>query len=263
LADGRLYVRNHSRAACLLLRKPENAGTDLQYATLSVSDIPQSSYFDWAAFLIPVEPEYAMDAPSLEWLQSWFLVCLSGLGVSVVVGVFAQSAWSLARCKFGNSARAALQEASAARWPVFWWGFLASTLVCGVLGTTLVSDYTSRFIFTWPLALFVLFLITISFADSASKNPPTPRWMGYLVLALFLGICAAYFVLCRRMSLAFEWVFLVGFPVVVPFALAIQKWRYSGWLRTVIAILTVAVAFAAYYWSSVGVLIWRYQGGTY
>ena len=46
LCGGRLFVRNHSRAACLLLGRPAN-GESLGTRTLTVADIPQSTYRDW------------------------------------------------------------------------------------------------------------------------------------------------------------------------------------------------------------------------
>jgi hypothetical protein len=78
----------------------------------------------------------------------------------------------------------------------------------------------------------------------------------------FLAICYGYYLLCRRLSLAFEWVFLSGFVAAIPIALA-GRWlaRRSRWPVLVFVILTT-LEFSAYFWASVAWLWWKYPGGT-
>ena len=73
----------------------------------------------------------------------------------------------------------------------------------------------------------------------------------------FVGCCLGYFLLCRRLSLVLEWVFLCGFVGSLPFLVAAKsrfqtrKWR---WLWEIA--MTIA-AFSAFYWSAVAVLWFR------
>ena len=74
---------------------------------------------------------------------------------------------------------------------------------------------------------------------------------------LFITTCLAYFLICRRLSLVFEWVFLIGFAAALPFsmfgrfAFAARRW-HPLWM-----ILWTALAFTAFYWSSVAFLYLR------
>jgi hypothetical protein len=82
------------------------------------------------------------------------------------------------------------------------------------------------------------------------KSPnvsPAHRWIERLALLVFLGVCLAYFALCRRLSLVFEWSFLVGFVGAVPF-LGFKKWMWNlgRWEPTTNALLT-GLAFTAFY----------------
>lgn len=78
-----------------------------------------------------------------------------------------------------------------------------------------------------------------------------------IVCLIFVTSCVLYFLACRRLSLVFEWVFLVGFPAALPFSLLgkhLSKSVRSGQLWK---ILFTALAFAAYYWSAVAFLFLR------
>lgn len=76
LHRGRLFVRNHSRAACLFLGEPSTLETATLGQSITVSDIPQREYVDIAAMILGIEPEYAFDIPSVAWLWNWFMVSL-------------------------------------------------------------------------------------------------------------------------------------------------------------------------------------------
>ena len=79
LSNGRLFVRNQSRAACVFLRDPSELKPALRRKTLTLADIPQQAYFDWASVILGVEPEYAFDLPSRQWLTRWFQISLVGI----------------------------------------------------------------------------------------------------------------------------------------------------------------------------------------
>ncbi len=80
------------------------------------------------------------------------------------------------------------------------------------------------------------------------------------LLALgFLATCLAYFLICRRLSLVFQWVFLCGFAAALPASVAAaacfrrRRW-YFLW-----DLLMLSLAFAAFYWSAAAVLAWKAQ----
>jgi hypothetical protein len=89
----------------------------------------------------------------------------------------------------------------------------------------------------------------------------TPEWQARLVVLGFLICCVVYFVLCRRLSLAFEWVFLAGFPAALIPLLA-SRWLAprSRWPIVVETAIT-GCAFAGYFWTSVALLWWKYSTG--
>ena len=76
LNRGRLFVRNQSRAACVYVGDPKLLAPQTRQAALTAADIPQAKYIDVAAVILGVEPEYAFDIPSDEWLRQWFFISL-------------------------------------------------------------------------------------------------------------------------------------------------------------------------------------------
>ncbi len=254
LLNRRLYLRNHSRAVCLYLGNPADLGDS---NTMKVADIPQSSYFDIASFVFSVEPEYAMDAPTANWLVNWYWIMLAaGWGVAFPLGT--AIAFCFDRSHNGRFLRRGLVRLFA--------------ISVGIAGTTVISRWFGDFVFTWPLALAAVFellayqLKTRNRRQSHDSTPHEPNcqtkdslWPGRLALVVFVFACWAYFYLCRRLSLAFEWSFLIGFPAAIPFLLAARHYgnkpnRYAllaEWLLT-------AIAFTAFYWIGAAVILWKY-----
>jgi hypothetical protein len=69
----------------------------------------------------------------------------------------------------------------------------------------------------------------------------------------------SYYLLCRELSLVTEWAFLCGFAAALPFSL-VRLWltrRQTGGLTAELPLSLME--FSAYYWASVGVLLWRCQ----
>jgi len=83
LHRGCIYVRNQSRAACIYVGKPELLPAN--QVRLTLADIPQDVYFDWAGQILSVEPEYAFDIPSSEWFWNWFYWSSGLLLVSLIL----------------------------------------------------------------------------------------------------------------------------------------------------------------------------------
>jgi outer membrane protein assembly factor BamB len=243
LFRGRLFVRNHNRAACVYLGQPAMLEATLRAKSITVADIPQSKYVDWAAAILGIEPEYAFDIPSPTWLRQWFLVSLFGImGGSL-----------LAMSVIGGGLRVTLNcclSARSRRW-LTW----SSISVLGVLGTTYVSHWANDFVFTWPVSIFIAFQASVwETGPRAIERSLTQKICAAGVICVFIASCLLYFLVCRRLSLVFEWVFLCGFAGALPFVLAGRFWfadRRWSWLWEV---TMTAAAFTAFYWSSVCVL---------
>ena len=242
LYRGRLYLRNHSHVACLDLREPTD---DTDKPKLTLADIPQSTYRDWASIIMPIEPEYAMDAPRLPRLQRWFWSCLICLTAGIAL---AGLAWA--------AVAAVGRKRPSAR--LFWRLEWALTFVIAALGTTLLSRWTEDFLFTWPVCLFVGIQATVAYARLSKAEPAPNLWAGRAVLLGMLSICLTYFLLCRRLSLAYNWVFLMGLPMAVPPLLLARRINGTGWRNWAAIIALTLIAFAAFYWSTVGMLLWKY-----
>lgn len=252
LANGRLFVRNHSRAACVLLSDPRKVDAATLAQAKSVHDIPQSVYQDWAGVLLSIEPEYLFDLPSLQWLTTWYLISLFGiLGIPlIVVGIV--------RVFAGHVDRRAIAPESFALWErAFYWTLC---FVLGAAGTTFLSRWLDRFVFTWHVCLYVAWHVAIGHLELRYSDL---TWRKRLVSALcggfWLCICVAYFLLCRRLSLLFEWAFLGGFLAALPFNICGTQLFRSSRFAPVWRIAMGALAFSAFYWSAVGYLWLRYQ----
>jgi outer membrane protein assembly factor BamB len=248
LSQGRVFVRNHSRAACLILSL---AGSELEGGPrLTVADIPRSTYYDWASLLLPVEREFAMDLPADQELWRSYLACLAGLLAASALAFTGH--WALSRIE---SARRFYPVDNFNGRNVLRTGMM---LVFGICGTTLLSGSTQHFVFTWPLVLFGLFHVVVRQAGSRSDLDRTNRLRARISLCVFLATCLGYFLLCRRLGLAFEWIFLAGFIGAAP----ILIWGRRASANTPAAYfrqtLQLAAAFSAYYLASVALLWVRY-----
>jgi outer membrane protein assembly factor BamB len=246
LHRGRLYLRNHSRAVCLYVGSPELLSGSLRERTLRVADVPQRPYQDWAATILGIEPEYSFDLPNPVAFRDWYVVALVGafLPAILLAGV---ARWLIGR-----------------RLKTYSW-FIAGSVafVLGMVGTTFASRWRNEFVFTWPVCLFVAFVPIAWQVRMPNRNSsellPSSRLRSGFVVANFLIVCAVYFLVCRRLSLVFEWAFLAGFPCALPFLLIARycasrenRWFAAGTLFALVA------AFSAFYWSSVALLWLRY-----
>lgn len=261
LVRGRLYVRNHSRAACVLLSTPDDPHHPTESPKLTVADIPQTTYTDWASRILPIEPEYAMDAPTVSQLVRWYQISLWGFGLAALVsgsGLMGRFVVRF-RSQGKSSTNTGVQNPNSSRPGNATSAlFFAGIFGFGACGTTFLSQHLEEFLFTWPLCLFAVFSITI-YQTRIREDPAHSSWSGRGWLGLFLLVCIGYFLLCRRLSLAFEWVFLGGFPAAVPFLLLARRQLKSRWLPRLGEWVLLGLAFSSYYWFSVAALALKYD----
>ncbi|HVX14343.1 MAG TPA: PQQ-binding-like beta-propeller repeat protein [Pirellulales bacterium] len=242
----RLYVRSQTRAVCVYLGDPKHFSPPTDRPALTIASIPRQAHRDLTP-LLGVEPEYAFDVPTPAWFRLWFVTGLAIMGVAVaVVGVVAGAM----RLVLGR-----LPSIPVVRW-MFWGG----AFLLAAAGTTLLSRWYNDFVFTWPLALFVLYQVTVEQARGGKARLSRRAIAGsYAVVLCFLGGCMAYYALCRQLSLVTEWAFLCGFPGALPISAARLRLTRGGRSLPGVAPLLIGLEYTAYYWSSVAVLLWRCQ----
>lgn len=184
--------------------------------------------------------EYVFDMPSKEWLRNWFLVSLFGvLGLSFAVAI-------LVRLVLGARFHSTQ----------FHWLFWSLAFVLGAIGTTLVSRWMNDFVFTWHVSIFVAFQAVVYQLKFVQKQATDgSNWRGRVVALLFIACCIGYFLICRRVSLVIEWVFLCGFAAALPLAIVgAAAFRNRRW-RIVWECAWTVAAFTAFYWSAVLILV--------
>ena len=266
LDRGRLYVRNRKQAACIFIGRPELLQTDpgsdapgsgwTGKKLLTVAEIPHTAveisgrHYDLAA-LLGAEPEYMFDVPDKAWLQNWYRTGLCLLALAAVLAGLTSAALRPILHRW-------LKEPGLLR--LFW----IFAFVLGAVATTPLSLQKGELVFTWPVSLFVAFQAVVHQVRLGRKENVTAcmAWRSRCVALAFLVVCYGYYLLCRRLSLAFEWVFLSGFIAAIPVALA-GRWLSRRTARPIlIGILSTACEFSAYYWASVAWLWWKYPSGS-
>ncbi|MEZ6124146.1 MAG: PQQ-binding-like beta-propeller repeat protein [Planctomycetaceae bacterium] len=234
LIDGRLYIRNQTQATCIYIGK---ASLPQDVATMKVGDLPQRQYYDLAAMLLAVEPEYAFDIPHDRWLVRW---CLAGLGLMIAARLLVRRL------------RRSMPETSLATSE-----FIAVTLA-GAIGTTVLGFLTSEFIFTWHLCLFAALEYVACGTAVTEGGGRISILRQRIPLFALLAVSLGYFLICRRLSLVFEWAFLIGFPGAIPIVwLTHRTARFTP--KTTMGKLTAStVGYLCFYATAVAFLKSRY-----
>ena len=238
-----IYARNQSRAVCVYVGEPTGLGDVLNGADESLqyaSEIEQPRFTNLAAIVLGTEPEYAMTSPKLSWLVSWFVVSLvfGWVAAPLIAMVIASI-----KLPFWLSTRSA---------------FLCTVLVFGVLGTTIAGRWLGIVFFSWPMVLAIVFewlVCQIKGTQTAVKDRPVVARLGLLG---FIGVCFAYFWLCRKLSLAFHWSFLIGFPAALPLLFVVKNSVQAGQAFCLRQWICSAAGFTAFYWCGAGVILWVY-----
>ena len=220
LSDRRLYVRDHDRAACIYLGRPEDLGDDRPTVTL----VHRHAGFDWTR-LVPREPAFPNDAPTAAEVGRWFAGCV---GLLVLAGLGA-----------GLVRRSPLRRW---HWDVSF-GLIA--FVLGLVGTTAIGAWADVFVPTWPVALYVGFRATLWAGLGGGSTGWRTRLTARAALAGFAGLCYGYYRLGLAVGYVMGWGFLAGFVAAVPFAVVAVK-AERAWVRRA----ADGVGFAAYFWAS-------------
>ena len=104
------------------------------------------------------------------------------------------------------------------------------------------------------MCLFAAHQLALNAVAAAGRDKS--QWRSFSAAIFFLAVCLAYFPACRRLSLAIEWIFLLGFlpswPIAVP---AAYRLRTAGHLLR--DFLWAALGFSAFFWAAGGLMLWR------
>ncbi len=246
LHQGRLYLRSPSKVACLYLGMPERLSDRQRAAARATSEIAGSTAFDFTR-LVGGEREFAFDPPDLRELGRWYgfsmlLLVMAG-AVGTLIHLALRFKWPVAAQRLGRI------------------GFYLAALLLAAAGTPVFNRCFDPFIFTWPACLFVVHQVTLNVVVWSGRRPEYKgsRWLAMLAALFFLAMCLAYYLVCRRLSLAIEWIFLMGFlpswPIAVPTAYRLQRQGHPIW-----DFLWAVASFSAYFWSAAAVILWKATG---
>lgn len=244
LSNGRLFIRTQSQAACVYLGLSEQLTPAEREHVRPASSLPKSRPTDAWVNAVGGEREYPFDAPTPEELRRWFTFCIGGVFAVAAAGagLALAAAWAI------GANGACVHQAT------FW----SLCFLMGVIGTPVYNQLFGPFILTWPAALFTGYQLTLLAAVRVSADPRNRqrRWTSRAAGLGFLALCALYFHACRRLSMAMEAAFLVGFLPAFPIAvLAARQLRRSR--KVLIQLLWVLASFSTYYWLCAGFIRWR------
>lgn len=235
LHRGRLYVRNQSQAVCVYLGDPANL-KDVQI--VRAGELPQQQYYNLAATLLAVEPEYAFDIPHNRWLIQWFL---AGAGLLVLGRLVV----ALAGRRLSESGLAFAE--------------LAVLVVLGAVSTTILGHLTAEFVFTWPVCLYAALEYVAKPLQVADTISPQARFVRQrFPLFVFVAVSIAYFFLCRRLSLVFEWAFLIGYAGGLPVVWLTRRVNGTTRKHVLLRLLISLLGFGCFYGAAVIFLKSRY-----
>jgi outer membrane protein assembly factor BamB len=251
LDQGRLFIRNGSRAVCLFVGKQDQLPDAMLATSVQASELPRGEVYDLTQ-LLGVEPEYALDPPTTIWLWRWYLAGAMIIAVSAVLSGITMALFPQRMTEFRTLVACAI-----------------ITFVLGGTVGTVASVALQDFVFTWPVCLFVSFVTVMSQASKRkSKASSTPRRSraSFWAILFFVMTCVSYFLVCRQLSLATELAFLCSFPAAVPFLLLVRlpdaqslPSRSRRWRWLLVAFIAGQLAFAAYFVATVGLLAMRYD----
>jgi outer membrane protein assembly factor BamB len=236
-----VFARNQTSAVCVYLGDISDVDElGLKSKTVEfITDIPQRKFLNLAPIILGTEPKFAMTAPKPKWLINWFLVSIA-LGWIVAPLFAVVTGWVLKQVSIR-------------------WVFLLLGACFGIFGTTIAGRYFNVFYFSWPIALAFAFESLVMQMKTSDENIKTRPVLARFVLLTFLGVCVFYFWLCRRLSLAFEWSFLMGFPAALPLLWIVKRNVDKASSFSITQWLGSAAAFTAFYWTGAGIMIWCYQ----
>jgi hypothetical protein len=136
--------------------------------------------------------------------------------------------------------------------------FFPCALILGYLGPNVFSALADQCLFTWPACLYVALhaaMLACAWAELQATSARA-RWSARLVVLGFLAMAYAYYELCKAVGMFIGWSFLVGFPFAFPFTALAVRTSLKKRNFLIVGVWTV-LAFAAFFWSAQGLLLWK------
>jgi len=246
LADGRLFLRSPTRAACLLVAEPRKLDASALATARPASEIPRKRRIS-VKWLLAGERDAPADPPDLAELSRWYAV--SVVAVLGVAGVLGLVTW----VGVLGAGRSRPGLAAAAGRAVFW----SAALVLGVVVTPLANRYLAEFIFTWPASVFVAHHFAIVSLIVAGRHRGSLKWraVSLACLAGFFVGCLTYYHLCQALDIGMLSIYLMGL---------LPSWLVAlpvGWLvarpgQVAKDIALAMLSFTAYFWITAGLIWW-------
>jgi outer membrane protein assembly factor BamB len=248
LADGRLYLRTHTQAACVWLGRPEALGAR-QPVTVA-SRLARARPAGQATAGVPRRDVWrgrALYAPTWRHLTTWFLYTLAAvLGPAAALALVV-----LLLVRDEEPAR----RQRAARL-----AFAATAVALGAAGTWVLSRAAGAFIFTWPAVVFVVYHATALAAAGGQRGRTSEarrrRWAARGAIGGLALVCLAYAWLCRHFGVMMGYGFLAGLVPAFP-AAAVAAWRMERRPHPARDLAWTLVAFAAWFWASAAFTVWK------
>jgi hypothetical protein len=233
LHHGRLYLRSPTRAACLYVGKPERMDRRQRERAVPTSAISKVERLD-LIWLVGAERECPFELPDLREFAHWYVF---SLGAIAAAGLMAAGAYGICCLRGVRSAHLAAEIVLWTCLPLF-----------GVVATPAGNQFSTHFVFTWPVALFAahqIALVAVCWTNQSERGR-LAAWAGALGVAILVVACFAYYDITRRLSMAPAWYFLATFVAVWPLAVpaARRVVRRQSLLGDVVWLL---LAFSLYY----------------
>lgn len=258
LHRGRLYLRTQTRAVCLYLgSKPLITGTAPPPSTIAVSQQRSIRLFNTNS-LLGGEREYPATTPEWSEFWHWYRWSLGSLFVAAGCGLMAAGISQLARW---GARRCCGRDNT--RWPdwkiVDRVGCWLTVLLFGVCGSAYLNPRQADYLFSWPLALWGVFQLTLLMINWTERQPDRRRarwWSRGAGLAL-IAASTLYFHICRSLGLSIEWAYLIGFLPAFPVAaICARPLTTRHRLLPLTDLILTAVSFSAYFWSCAWFMKW-------
>ena len=128
----------------------------------------------------------------------------------------------------------------------------------GAIGTTALGHLTAEFIFTWHICLFAALEYVASAQTTTQTAGVASALRRRIPLLAFLAVSLLYFFICRRLSLLFEWAFLIGFLGALPVVWITNRIPRLTPTRTISKLAVSTVGYACFYAATVVFLKSRY-----
>lgn len=250
LHGGCVFARNHAEAVCVYVGSPELCAA-MNASTRPPPGRSWSVNLQTLATALGVRPSDTHSIPSIRQFVSWYGFSLATIAIALPM------AWMVGFILAAKSVQPKLASCANSK-PNYRILFLASLMLSGFTGPLVLSRWSNAFIFTWPVVIFAVLLATVEALPLAHRdaNAARVRRRSLFVVSVFAAVCGLYFLACRELGLRAQWTFLTGFAAALPIAIIAKIYARRTPLPWPLNLILDVLGFTAYYWASVGLMVW-------